>query len=423
MRSVAVERSVSRGHVSLRRLRRPPFGIWFPLAVYAATRLVSALFILIAARSQIELSGLVEGYHVTSPSAAAPDYASVTSNWDGQWYLSIASHGYPTTIPRDGAGHVVQNEWGFYPAYPLLVGAIMRITGLGFLVVAPILSLLLGAAAVAVMFRLVNQCAGRFAACATVLLTCTYMAAPSMQIAYSESLALLLLCTALLLLRNRHYSWLLPVLVTLSLTRGVALAFVPVLIVHGISRYRRRSKDPFPVPDRWRVTGLAGLAIATTALWPAIAAVTTQNSEAYTVTISSWSGTTGKLRVLTEFPALAWSQGGILGLAVLMFVIALTAGIVLRRDASVWGPEVRAWAGFYPLYLLLATTPGSNNIRHLLLAFPLMWPFPEEVVSKSDRFRRAGFVAVLASCGLATQWLWISNYLVVSSPPDGSGFP
>jgi hypothetical protein len=75
----------------------------------------------------------------------------------------------------------------------------MRISGLGFMVVAPTLSALLGAAAVTVMFRLVNQTSGRFVASATVLLTCTYMAAPAMQIAYTESLALLLVCTALLL--------------------------------------------------------------------------------------------------------------------------------------------------------------------------------------------------------------------------------
>jgi hypothetical protein len=81
----------------------------------------------------------------------------------------------------------------------------MHLSRLGFAVVAPTLSLLLGAAAVTVMFRLINQGSGRFAASATVLLTCTYMAAPAMQIAYTESLALLLICTALLLLRNHPY--------------------------------------------------------------------------------------------------------------------------------------------------------------------------------------------------------------------------
>jgi hypothetical protein len=425
MTSVAIERSVSFGQAALHRLRRPPFAIWFPLAAYALTRLVDAAVIVVAARNQIALPGEatgLAGYFIREPSLASPGYGSVASNWDGQWYFSIATQGYPITIPRDAAGHALQNQWGFYPVYPLLVGAIMRITGLGFMVVAPTVSCLLGAAAITVMFRLVSQSLGRFAASATVVLVCTYMAAPAMQLAYTESLALLLLCTALLLLRNRQYGWLIPVLMTLALTRAVALAFVPVLVVHGISRYRRRSVEPFPLLDRWRVVGLAFLALAVTGLWPAIAAVTTGDPRAYTQTMSSW-GPTGKLRVLIEFPTFAWAEGGLVGLAVLVVIVGWVANTVLRRGAAAWGPEVRAWAGFYPLYLLLATAPGTSNIRHLLLAFPLMWPFPEEATSTSDRRLRAAMVAILAICGLVMQWVWISRFLVLTGPPGESLFP
>jgi hypothetical protein len=58
------------------------------------------------------------------------------------------------------------------------------------------------------------------------------------------------------------------------------------------------------------------------------------------------------------------------GLAGLLAIIALIATIMLRRGAGDWGPEVRAWAGFYPFYLLLATSPGGSNVRHLLSACP-----------------------------------------------------
>src|SRR5664280_2627979 len=385
------------------------YQVWFPLTVYAITRLADLVLILVAARHQVDL-----------PNGGT--YGSLASNWDGQWYLSIATRGYPTTIPRDTGGSALQNPWGFYPAYPFIVGAIMGISGAGFTVVAPILSFLLGAGAVIVMYRLINQASGRFAASATVLLTCTYMAAPAMQIAYTESLALLLVCSALLLLRNRRYGWLVPVLVMLALTRAIALAFVPVLVVHGISRYRHRSVESFPEPDRWRVAGLTGLAIVLTGLWPAIAAITTGDPAAYTQTMSSWS-TTGKLRVLIEFPAYAWTRGGGIGLAVLLGIITAIAVIVLRRGAKSWDPEVRAWAGFYPLYLLLATAPGSSNIRHLFLAFPLMWPFPEVAASTTDRHRRVAVMAILAVCGLIMQWVWISQYLVLTGPPDVGHIP
>jgi hypothetical protein len=404
---------------------RNSYQVWFPLTVYAIVRLIDVIFILIAARYQIALpkgaSGLT-GYGIWEASPASPSYGSVASNWDGQWYMSIATHGYPSTIPRDAGGHAVHNQWGFYPAYPFIVGVVMRISGLGFMVVAPILSFLLGAVAVTVMFRLINQGSGRFAASATVLLTCTYMAAPAMQIAYTESLALLLLCTALLLLRNRRYGWLVPVLVVLALTRAVALAFAVVLVVHGISRYRRRSHEPFTVGERWTVVRLACLSVAVTGLWPAIAAVVTGDPGAYTQTMSSW-GTTGQLRVLVEFPTYAWAEGGVVGLTALLGVIALIATIILRQGAKAWDPEVRAWAGFYPLYLLLATAPGTSNVRHLLLAFPLFWPFPDEATGTANRRRRVVVVATLAICGLVTQWVWISQFLVLTGPPAGRPFP
>lgn len=405
------------------RLPHLSFAIWFPIVVYAVTRLFDALLIVIAARHQIALSGVIDGYHVTVPSPASPGYGSVASNWDAQWYLRIATDGYPTTLPRDSAGHVLENQWAFYPAFPLLVGAIMHVSGLGFIVVAAILNSLLGAAAALVLFRLVNQTAGRFAASATVVLLCTYMAAPAMQVGYTESLALLLVCTALMLLRNRQYGWLIPVLVCLALTRAVVLAFVPVLVVHGISRYRRRVVEPFLVRDRWRVGGLTGLAIVVTGLWPAIAAITTGELAAYIQTMSSWAGTTGKVRVWFEFPNFALAKGGATGIAVLIIIIGLTAGLVFRRPASAWGPEVRAWAGFYPLYLVIATTPTSSTIRHVLLAFPLMWPFPEEAASASERRRRTAMVATLAIVGLVLQWVWISQFLVVAGPPGERAFP
>jgi hypothetical protein len=404
---------------------RISYQIWFPLAVYVVTRLIDAVLIVIAARHQIALPrgapGLA-GYNIWASSPASPGYSSVASNWDGQWYFSIASHGYPATLPRNAAGHVVPNQWAFYPAFPLLAGAIMRLSGLGFTVVAPILNVLLGGAAVTVMFRLINQRSGRFAASATVLLTCTYMAAPVMQIAYTESMALLLVCTALLLLRNRRYGWLIPVLVMLALTRGVALAFAPVVVVHGISRYRRRLVEPFSVLDRWRVLGLACLTVALTGLWPAIAGIITRDPQAYIKTMSSYD-TKGRLHVLIAYPAFVWAQGGAVGLAILLGTIALIAVIVLRSGARAWGPEVRAWAGFYPLYLLLATSPLTDAVRHLLLAFPLLWPFPEMAATTRDRRQRVAVVAILAICGLVTQWVWISQFLVLAGPPQGRPFP
>jgi hypothetical protein len=70
--------------------------VWFPLTVYAMTRLIDLVLILVAARHQIatppRATGLVV-YTIWEPSPASPGYGSVASNWDGQWYFNIASDG------------------------------------------------------------------------------------------------------------------------------------------------------------------------------------------------------------------------------------------------------------------------------------------------------------------------------------------
>lgn len=414
MMSVAVERTVSRGQSALSRLRRPPFAIWFPLAVYALTRLIDVGFILAAQRHQIALPEFGKLAH--------PGYAAVTTNWDGEWYRGIAINGYPSILPRQSTGAVAKSAWGFYPAYPLTVGMIIRLTGLGFNLVAPLLSLLFGACAMVVMYRLVNITAGRFAANATVVLVCSYMAAPVMQIAYTESMALLLACSALLLLHRRRYAWFAVVMIVFALTRPVALVLLPVLCWHGIWRYRRRVLDPFPKRDKLVIAGVGLIGLAAIGLWPAIAGLVTGVPTAYTQTMSSW-GSPGDPRVLTAWTVKAWESGGVAGEAVLLGVVALLAFLAVRRGTIGWGPEMRAWALAYPIFILLATSPGPSNPRHLFLAFPLMWPLPERPTSVADRRLHLTVLALLVVVGLAAQWLWIDHFLVVSSTAKVGIFP
>src|SRR5438093_13318444 len=44
---------------------------------------------------------------------------SVTA-WDGAWYLNLAEHGYPATLPMVD-GHVAQSTFAFFPLYPLCI--------------------------------------------------------------------------------------------------------------------------------------------------------------------------------------------------------------------------------------------------------------------------------------------------------------
>jgi hypothetical protein len=372
--------------------------LWYPLMVYGISRLITAAFMVAVA-----LSGHRSGY------------VDLATAWDGGWYRTIATQGYPSALPIGIDGHVGPNAWAFSPAYPMIVRALMAVTGLNFSVVAPTLSLLLGAAAMVVIFVLMERAVSRYCACACVLLTCTFMAAPVLQLGYSESMALLLVASALFLLRERRYVAVAALLLLLGLTRPVVLAFIPVVIAHGVSRWRVRTTDPFSRRDQRAVAVLTGWCVAATGLWPVIVGVRLGDPFAWTKTQDAW-------RPGRYFgPGVGWPAGllfnyGWSGLATLTLIVLLGLGLVLRRGAKAWGPELRSWSVAYPGFLLLATVPVPSVIRWLVLAFPLMWPFPEVAATVSERKFRVIFIALLAIVGLAMQWIWVTTFLGATAP-------
>ena len=166
------------------------FPLWFPLAVYAVTRLIDAVYFAIMQRSQIPMVPGNGAARVIFPTPAAPGYWPLMANWDGQWYHEIAELGYPDPIPTDPVtGKVVQNPWAFYPMFPMLSRLVMRATGANFYVAGALLSTVVGAIAVVLMFRLVDRAAGRWSAIVATVATSTWVAASPMPgAAYMVSL-------------------------------------------------------------------------------------------------------------------------------------------------------------------------------------------------------------------------------------------
>lgn len=387
--------------------------VGFALGVYVLTRLFAAVVVLIAGRHQIAIPAGVPEYHSSVPTGAAPGYWTIATNWDGQWYRDIATHGYPVDLPRGVAGQVAQNAWGFYPLYPLLVGGMMWATGLGFTFVGPALSVLLGAIAVFVLFRLVADALGARAGRIVTVLTCTFMSAPVLQTAYTESLALLLLCTSLLLLRRRRYAWMALVIVLLSLTRNVVLAMAPVILLHGAIRWWAEAPGEFATRDRLKVGSLAALCVASTGLWPAIAAVITRDAFAYTKTMSAWGG---ELGILGAWPRMVWATSGPAGLLIFLLLLFLLIVLLARPAARRWGPELWGWGIAYPAYLLVAAAAGASTPRHWLLAFPLSLLVVDVLHERRSRLFSACVLGVSVCGGLVLQWLWITNFLLVVDP-------
>lgn len=374
------------------------------VAVHGATRVWSTVVLLVAA------AGQPDSYWGPGP----PDYAVFTGLfWDASWYREIAVEGYPVTLPRDADGTVQQNAWAFFPLFPWLARSAMAVTGGTWEVVAPALALLLGFGAALVLDRLVQHGVdaragrpqGRRVALGTVLLVGLAPAGPVLQVAYSESTALLLVCTVLLLLVRRRYLWAVPAVLALGLARAVALPLAVVVLVHLVSRARahRAGRDRLGRGEVVRIVSLGAASALAGVAWPAVAGVVTGVPDAYVRTQAAWRGTFSSAPLVPWFEMAEYLFGSTGG-AVLAAVVAVTGALALSRAAAAAGQEVRAWGVAYLGYLLLVAFPQTSLIRFLLLAFPLA---TAAVVLARRRGTLVALVGASALCQLGwTLWLW-----------------
>ncbi|SDF89884.1 hypothetical protein SAMN04487781_2997 [Cellulosimicrobium cellulans] len=388
------------------RLLRPATWRWWVqvLAVYALARVVSAVVLLVTARSQEQ--NLWTG--------AAPSYlAYVGRMWDASWYEQIYRSGYPDTLPVGPDGAVQQNVWAFFPLFPALVRALDTVTGLGWEVLAPTLALVCGAGAALVVHRLVAT-AGAAAVerrpglpLATVLLVSVFPSSPVLQVAYTESLALLLVAGALLLLARRRYAWTALVVVLLGFCRAVALPMAAVVLWHGFVRWRR---GDLRGPDAARLGGLLVVALGSGLVWPWLCGAVTGVHQAYFRTQEAWRGGAEVVPFVPWVDVSRWLAGDA-GPWLLALVLVAAAALVLNPVAARLGPEMHAWSGAYLAYLVATVQPGTSLVRFLLLAFPL------GAVTVGWTRSRTWLAAVTVACVVGQVWWVWSLWRLV--PPSG----
>ncbi|HEX8497114.1 MAG TPA: hypothetical protein VF661_07950 [Actinomycetales bacterium] len=372
------------------------------LGFYALTRLWGAVVIHRAAADQ-------QASIWTGPRSGYFDLAQL---WDAQWYRIVAVQGYPPTLPVDASGAVQQNAWAFFPAFPYTVKAVMTVTGLPFSEAAVLTNLVLGACAVVVLLTLLQRVAGRGGGLGAVVLLCAAPSAPVLQIAYSETLFLLLFALATLWLVERRYAAVAGVVLLLALTRPVVAPFAVVILGHLIARWWSRDTDPLPRSDTRRIVALGLFTAASVLLWPAIVQVLTGEPDAYARIQGAWR-TGGVLQAPFEqtlgITRLLWGDRGPWGLAI---GAAVYVAVVLSPVGRSLGAELRTWCLAYPTYVLAVHEPWTSTYRYALFLFPL-FVLPGTV-------RRVGplLVVVLAVVGMAYQVRWVDELLVFVPPTD-----
>lgn len=372
------------------------------LAVYLAARAVTTAFLLILANAQ----------GMNQWTAAHPGYFDFAAIWDGRWYNIVSISGYPAALPTVDGVHVTENAWAFMPVYPGVVNVVEFLTTMPWPVAAVTVSFLCGAGAALVFHRLLRTLGfSPSTALFAVALFCVSPVSPLFQLAYAESLYILLLVVALDLLVERRYVALFPVVLVMAFTRPSGLAFALALAMHVVYRWVKRDSDPFPPRERVLgvsltvFSGLAGLA------WPAIAGIATGSWTAYTDTELAWRapyiGYTHLVPFSSWFQGADWWFGymlglpGWLGVVTLLIVLVLFGIALFTPPVKRLGPNLRFWIIAYSVYLLAVFFPQSSTFRLLMPLFPLLGAL---AIPKSRVYRTALVVLFLA---LQVGWLLV----------------
>jgi hypothetical protein len=324
-------------------------------------------------------------------------YLEIANNWDGTWYRRIAVEGYPSTLPLDASGAVAPNTWAFYPLFPRVVQALMRVTGLDWTPAATVVSLTCAAATVVVVRAVLARAAGPRVAMWSVAFLCFFPASAVLQLPYSEGLALLLLAGVFGCLQRGRYVAAVPVLLLLGLARPVAVPMVAVLGVHLLREVLAVRR----LPPAMAARSLAGPALAlagglvAAVEWPLLAWWGTGVRSAYTLTMASWRTPPEVVPVRPWIGASQHYLGGVVGPVLLVAGVVAFAWWVARRAPRVIGADLTAWCAFYAAYLLAVLDSFTSLPRYLLPLFPLGAVLA--ATSGSRAFRVA--VTVALACG------------------------
>jgi hypothetical protein len=393
------------------RMSRWPW--WIQVTgIYVTARLVSACIFMAAA--------LHQGVNPWFP--AKPDYWNFINIWDARWYAEALLNGYPALLPTDASGAVQENAWAFYPLFPVLGRVLSGLTGTGPAWSLTAIALVCGAAAALAAYRIFrHRAAHRTALWGTVFLA-MFPVAPVLQVPYAESLNLLLLAAALLLVLERRYLWAMPAVLLMCLSRPTGVPFAVMMGVLFLYRLRERvaAKPGEPVTvhgnaQLWSLAGLTAVSGVGALVWPAVAWAVTGDPGAYTKTETAWRGD-------DLVPFKPWFDTGILlfgptfgVLAPFVFVAGFTL-LMMSRPVVALGTELRLWCCCYMGYLLVFLHPQTSTFRMLLPLFPLA--LSTALVSRSRAYRGTVVVMFVLLQIVWIVWLWAWAQL-----PGGGDYP
>jgi hypothetical protein len=377
---------------------------------------------------------------------ARPDYWSFINIWDARWYGEALQNGYPDVLPTNVSGAVQENAWAFYPLFPTLGRVLAGVTGMHPAVALTLIASVCGLGAALVVYGLFRLKATHGTALWGTLFFSTFPVSAVLQVPYAESLNLLLLAGALLLVVQRRYLSAMPVVVLMCLSRPTGVPFAAMaglLLLYRLWQRRaegsraegageghrtvhaapalghaapvRGSAAPHSGAELWSLAGLTAVSGIGALLWPAIAWAVTGDLQAYTKTETVWRGH-------DLVPFRPWFDTGVLlfgptlGMLAPFVFVALFALLMMSRPVAALGTELRLWCSCYLGYLLVFLHPQTSTFRMLLPLFPLA--LSAALVSRSRAYRGTVVLMFLLLQIVWIVWLWAWAPL-----PGGGDYP
>jgi hypothetical protein len=308
---------------------------------------------------------------------------------------------------------------------------LMRWTGLSWNVVTVPVVVVCGVAAVLLIDRVMQAGADRWLQGSrsmplwTIALLCFYPSGTLFQSSYTEIPALMGIGAFLLALIHRRYEIAALVVIPLGVTRAVVLPLAAVVAIHALHRFltaRRQARaDGIKVTEVFRPLEMArvvGLGVVSTVAgfeWAILVGISTGVPDGLLLSQQAWR-TTGPIDPIHTW--LSYSEdivGPWAGPLLLVLILLGLAALALWPGGRVLGPEVRAFAWIYPLYLIGASFPNTSIIRFMMIDFPL-----GAVAARLVR-SRAGMVAVVGLFAMAqlvwVVWLWEMPTSGIAGPP------
>jgi hypothetical protein len=287
----------------------------------------------------------------------------VFQSWDGSWYLSVVTSGYPHGIPKQGH-QALSTTTGFFPLFPDLVRIVHTVSRLPYFGAAVLVTSLAGAAAASLVWLLVRQLSDTATADRACALWCFFPGAFVLTLFYAESTMLALAFGCLLALLRRRW-WVAGILAALATaTRPNAIVLIACCAWAAAVAIRRRRDWSSLVAPLLAPTGLIAFFIF---LWIRAGSFTAY----FTVEHDGWGqrvDPTTAFSQITYFVNHPLRNSEDTAYVAALIFIAITAVLLVRTRPP---PILLIWTAGIICIALLSANSGIRA-RYILTAFPLV---------------------------------------------------